>query len=77
MEELLCKQEPPTRNLTFFFLEDKPKAAEQHRPRSGEHFALGTKLPRKSGLPVKPALLEAEPNWRDRFSGRVSFLPKE
>lgn len=76
MEELLCKREPPTGNLTFFFREDKPKAAEQHPPRSGEHFALGTKLPRKSGLPVKPVLLEVEPNWLHRFSGRMSFLPK-
>ena len=73
----LCKQEPPTRNLAFFFHEDVSEAAEQHPPGSGEHLALGAKLPGKSGQPAKPALLEAEPNWLHRFYGEMLFLPKQ
>lgn len=46
----------------FFFRVDVPKAPEKHPPRSGEHIALGTRLPVKADVPSKPALLEVETN---------------
>lgn len=55
-----------------FFLEDVPRAVEQHPPSLGEHFALGTSLLINSDLPVKPVLLEVEPDWLRISSKRTN-----